>query len=147
VAGQAFHWFEAHPTRAEFRRILRPTGWVMLVWNERDTQATPFLRAYEQLLGQFATDYAQVNHKQIDHAALMAFFGAEGFASKHFRQRQEFDLAGVRGRLLSSSYAPEAGHPRHEPMLVELARIFEAHQVNGRVGFEYLTNVYYGRLS
>jgi hypothetical protein len=32
-------------------------------------------------------------------------------------------------------------------MLVELARIFEAHQVNGRVGFEYLTNVYYGRLS
>jgi hypothetical protein len=32
-------------------------------------------------------------------------------------------------------------------MLRELRRIFQAHQVDGRVTFEYDTQVYYGQLS
>ena len=47
---------------------------------------------------------------------------------------------------LSSSYAPEAGHPNHAPMLAELAAIFEAHQQNGEIVFEYDTRVTYGQL-
>jgi ubiquinone/menaquinone biosynthesis C-methylase UbiE len=35
TAATAFHWFEPWQTRAEFRRILRPAGWVVLVSNER----------------------------------------------------------------------------------------------------------------
>ena len=35
--------------------------------------------------------------------------------------RQEFDYAGLEGRLLSSSYAPGPGHPKHEPMLTGIA--------------------------
>jgi hypothetical protein len=60
--------------------------------------------------------------------------------------RQIFDFEGLKGRLLSSSYAPEAGHLNHLPMLEELRRIFEAHQIDGRVSFDYDTQVYYGRL-
>jgi SAM-dependent methyltransferase len=147
VAGQAFHWFDRQQARTEFLRILRPTGWVMLVWNKRETQATPFLVAYEQLLEQYALDYAQVNHKQVDDAALADLYGAHGFKVKTFDHGHDLDYASLQGRLLSSSYAPEAGHPQHEPMLAELARIFQAHQVNGRVGFAYTTQMYYGQLS
>src|SRR6266481_5895551 len=60
TAGQAFHWFDRSKCRAEFKRILRPGGWVVLVWNDRRTDSTPFLRAYEQLLHTYATDYAHV---------------------------------------------------------------------------------------
>jgi len=147
AAGQAFHWFDEQKTRPEFIRILKPGGWVMLVWNDRETETTPFLTAYEKLLQQYATDYAQVNHKQVDDNALMGFYGAHGFKLRTFSHRQNFDLTGVQGRLLSSSYAPEAGHPNHEPMLAELARIFQAHEVNGQIGFEYTTKIYYGQLS
>jgi hypothetical protein len=49
--------------------------------------------------------------------------------------------------LLSSSYAPEEGHPNFEPMLAELERIFQAYQNEGRVIFEYVTQMYYGQLS
>jgi SAM-dependent methyltransferase len=147
VAGQAFHWFDRQTARREFSRILKPTGWVMLVWNKRETQATPFLVAYERLLEQYALDYAQVNHKQVDDAALADFYAAHGFKLKTFDHGQDLDYAGVQGRLLSSSYAPEAGHPQHEPMLAELARIFQAHQVNGRVGVVYTTQMYYGQFS
>src|SRR5689334_18081902 len=50
TAGQAFHWFDRERARAEFARILRPSGWVALVWNERRIDSTPFLADYERLL-------------------------------------------------------------------------------------------------
>jgi hypothetical protein len=146
VAGQAFHWFDRPLARAEFLRILVPDGWVMLVWNERETGATPFLVAYEQLLQRYSMDYDQVNHTRIDEAVLIRFFGKGGFKAKTFGLRQEFDCVGLRGRLLSSSYAPEAGHPNHGPMLAELRKIFHAHQLDGVVSFEYTTRMYYGHL-
>ena len=59
---------------------------------------------------------------------------------------QTFNFAGVKGRLLSSSYAPEPGHPQHLAMLDRLRAIFDAHQVNGQVGIEYDTHLYFGHL-
>jgi hypothetical protein len=103
--------------------------------------------AYEQLLERYALDYAWVNHKQVDQAAVADFYGVHGFKIKTFDHRQDLDYAGVQGRLLSSSYAPEAGHPNYEPMLAELAKVFQAHQVDGRVGFAYTTKMYYGQLN
>lgn len=147
TAGQAFHWFDRAQARAEFARILRPGGWVALIWNERETETTPFLRDYETLLQTYATDYAQVDHRQIDDTVLADFFHPHPMTVETLQNRQDFDLDGVRGRLLSSSYAPAAGHPNHEPMLAELARLFAAHAVDGRVAFTYTTKVYLGRLS
>jgi SAM-dependent methyltransferase len=147
VVGQAFHWFDLRMARREFVRILKPAGWVMVVWNEREIETTPFLVAYEQLLQRHATDYARVKHKGVYDTALVDFFGAQGFKSRTFSYRQDFDYAGVQGRLLSSSYTPEAGHPDHAPMLAELSKIFQTHAVDGRVAFEYTTWMYYGRLS
>lgn len=146
TAGQAFHWFDRGLARQEFQRILRPGGWVVLVWNERETRSTPFLQAFERLLQQYGTDYKQVDHRQVDEKSLEAFYGPSGLQLKSFPNRQEFDLEGARGRLLSSSYVPSAGHPRFEPMLAELSSIFHAYAVDGRVVFEYRTLMYWGRL-
>lgn len=146
TAGQAFHWFDHQRVRAEFRRILKPDGWVVLVWNDRRTDSTPFLVEYEQLLLNFATDYEVVNHKQVDEQVLRPFFGGSAMRKASFPNNQTFDFDGLRGRLFSSSYAPEQGHPNHQPMLEELDRIFQANQSNGNVVFEYITEVYYGPL-
>jgi SAM-dependent methyltransferase len=147
VAGQAFHWFDPEKARLEFLRILKPGGWVMLVWNDRDSQTTPFLAAYENLLHKYAIDYPEVDHRRIDQAALSAFFGAGGYRTKAFQNQQDFNFDGIRGRLLSSSYAPEAGHPSYEPMLAKLMSIFQASQVEGQIAFTYITKMYYGQLS
>ena len=146
TAGQAFHWFDRQRARAEFARILRPGGWVALVWNDRRVATTPFQAKYERLLRTHAVDYAQVNHKLVDDAAIGAFFAPGGFRTAHFENYQEFDYIGLQGRLLSSSYTPEPGHPGYEPMLAELREIFDAHQSAGRVRFDYDTIVYYGQL-
>jgi len=146
IAGQAFHWFDRERCREEFARILRPGGWVVLVWNDRRTDSTPFLAAYEQLLRDFGTDYDQVNHKRIDEAVLREFFRAEP-GKKTFPNHQQFDLPSLTGRLLSSSYVPEAGQPRYQEMLAALSSLFVAHQKNAHVTFEYDTVSFYGRMS
>ena len=147
VAGQAFHWFEPQPTRAEFARILKPKGWVVLVWHDRDMDSTPFLRAYEDFLQRYATDYSSVAHNKVaNYGALEQFFSPNQMQLIVQETLQRFDLAGLRGRLLSSSYAPREG-PAAEAMLRELPSLFAAHAQDGQVVFEYWTRIYYGRLT
>ncbi len=146
VAGQAFHWFDRARCRQEFARILKPGGWVVLVWNDRKTEATPFLVEYEKLLQTYATDYSKVDHKNIDDAVVSDFFGYAP-AKKKIPSAQQFDFEGLKGRLLSSSYAPDKGQPGHDEMLRDLENIFNARQKNGRVEFAYDTVVYYGKLA
>jgi SAM-dependent methyltransferase len=145
AAAQAFHWFNAEAARAEFQRILKPGGWIALVWNMRRLEASLFLHDYEQLLQKFGTDYRQVNCEQVSEARIADFFAGE-FGVRRFDNFQPVDFAGLRGRLLSSSYVPLAGHPRYEPMLEALRRLFDAHEQGGRVTIEYDAKVYYGRL-
>jgi SAM-dependent methyltransferase len=146
TAGQAMHWFEPDATRREFARILRPGGWVVVVWNERLTEGTPFLEEYERLLLDYGTDYREVSHKYAEDSLIEPFFGAGRARLRTFENRQVFDFEGLRGRLLSASYVPEPGHPNHPPMLRELAALFERHQTGGKVSVDYETKVYYGQL-
>ena len=145
TAAQAAHWFDLKRTRAEFERILRPGGWCVLIWNERLTESTAFLREYEQLLLTYGTDYKDVRHEKTT-AVIHNFFAPVRCQERTFGLVQRFDLGGTAGRLLSSSYAPLEGHPNYAPMMRELERIFRAHAVRGVVEFEYRTRVYYGKL-
>ena len=145
TAAQAAHWFDRAASRREFARILKPGGWLVLLWNERVTDSTPFLRDYEQLLLTYGTDYAEVRHENTTEL-LHEFFEPSPFQERTFATRQEFDYSGVEGRLLSSSYAPGPEHPNHAPMLRELRHIFDKHAVAGRAAFDYKTRVYFGRV-
>jgi len=146
TAAQAAHWFDRTPSRREFVRILKPGGWLVLLWNERLTDKTPFLRDYEQLLLTYGTDYKEVRHERTTDA-VNEFFDPVPYQELTFEMRQEFDYEGVEGRLLSSSYAPGPDHPQYPPMLRELHHVFDAHAVSGRATFEYKTRLYFGRLS
>jgi len=141
-AAQAFHWFDQSKARLEFQRILKPDGIVALCWNERLTTGTPFLEGYEQLLLDFATDYVQVDHSQLNIDDINAFIQSE-CSVWEFDNSQQFDFEGLRGRLLSSSYAPVDG-PNFQPMIERLQTIFDRSQENGQVSFLYKTKLYVG---
>lgn len=144
TAAQAAHWFDRERSISEFRRILKPDGYLVLLWNDRRTDASAFARDYEALLLEYGTDYAEVKRRD---AASQAFFGEIKHVKRVLPNFQEFDYAALEGRLLSSSYTPPSGHPSHEPMLRELRRIFEGHQRTGTVLMEYDTNLYFGQLA
>ncbi len=145
TAAQAAHWFNRAASRREFARILKPGGWLVLLWNERLVEATAFLREYEQLLLTYGTDYLEIRHERTTDA-VNEFFDPEPYQHRVFPMRQEFDYASLEGRLLSSSYAPGSEHPMHEPMLHALRKLFDEHAMGGRVAFDYKTRVYFGKL-
>ena len=145
TAAQAAHWFDREKARREFVRILKPGGWTVLLWNQRRTDSTPFLRDYEHLLLTYGTDYQEVRHERTT-AEIANFFAPSPFRSRTLEMRQEVDYAGLEGRLLSSSYTPTPDHENYEPMLRELQRIFDAHQANNSVSLDYNTLVYYGQI-
>jgi ubiquinone/menaquinone biosynthesis C-methylase UbiE len=56
AAGLAFHWFNTQPALAEFHRILKPQGWLMLASLGRAKVKTPQSLAFESLLSEHVTD-------------------------------------------------------------------------------------------
>ena len=147
VAGQAFHWFDRTACKEEFRRILKDEGNVVLMWNDRRTGSTDFLKVYEDFLQMFAIDYKQVNHKNSqDPAVFDAFFGSGQYKERSFYNYQDVDFAGLKGRVLSSSYMPDETHRDYDFMIYTLKKIFARYQESGKVRLDYDTKIYYGKL-
>ena len=145
IAAQAFHWFDPAAARAEWRRILREPKRAALIWNSRRSSGTPFLERYERLLVDFGTDYAQVGHRGVGVERLTAFFCAP-YATFSTPNSQTLDRAGVRSRLLSSSYIPAAGTPRHAELLAELDRLIDETSTGDAVEIVYDCEVFLGSL-
>ena len=144
AAGQAFHWFDRRRARAEFLRILRPGRPVALIWNHRAEDRGPLMCDYERLLQRYGTDYDRVRRLRPSAEQIARFFGVPAIAVHVLAHRQSFDREGLRARLRSSSYVPAPGEPGHRELLAGLDALFELHQRDGRVAFDYDTRVYVG---
>lgn len=144
TAAQAFHWFDPVPTRAEFRRILRPGGWVALVWNRRLSLPGSFGEGYEKLLEDYGREYQRVRHANRMGNIDVLFTG--GYELLTFGHEKRLTYEGIHGGLLSASYAPLPGDPRYEPMIARLRALFEQHEQDGVITLSYETQLYLGRL-
>ncbi|MFT3762675.1 MAG: methyltransferase domain-containing protein [Pseudoxanthomonas sp.] len=150
AAAQAFHWFDQAAVKPEWRRILRhrdgKPGLVAIWWNSRRLTGTPFLEGYERILLDYGLDYSSVSERYSDDAHMRRWFGDGLRGMARFPHSQRLDFDALRGRLLSSSYAPPAGHERHAPMLAALRELFDATAREGFVDFDYDTRIFAGVL-
>ena len=146
VAAQAFHWFDAPRARAEAVRVLRDSAFAAFLWNERPPTPGVFLSEYEALLRRHAAEYSSISGRRADEASMREFLGAKMQVAR-FPNEQRLDYAGLEGRLLSSTYAPEPGHPEYEPMLAGLRALFDRHSQGGEIVFPYETRVYFAPLT
>jgi SAM-dependent methyltransferase len=148
ISAQAFHWFDRAAFKKECERILKPGGNVILIWNDRRTDTTDFLKVYEDFLNMFAIDYKQVNHKNTqDKKIFDDFFGTGNYLEFALYNFQDVDLEGLKGRVLSSSYMPNEGHKEYDYMMYVLRKIFQRYQLNGTVRLEYDTKIYTGKIN
>lgn len=141
VAAQAFHWFEPVATKKEFKRILKPNGYAVLIWNDRKTTDSEFSIAYENLINKFSSEYKKINHKNIDPILLHQFLG--DYEEQLFENFQQLNFEGLLGRLTSSSYAPNTDHPRFPEMKKSLQHLFTKYENGGFVRINYETKMYY----
>ncbi len=147
VSAQAFHWFDVDKSRREFARILKPCGWVVLLWNERTHQGH-FDEAYEMLNYEFARDYKRVRESRGEAATAgvnRLFDGS--YEAATFENDQQLDFERLKGLLLSASYTPSDDDPRRVQMVSSLSEIFGKFQSDGVVRMGCVTNVYWGQLA
>lgn len=141
TAAQAFHWFEPAATGKEFRRILRPGGFVVLVWNTRLLEESDLPKEYEALVAKYRSGYSEVEDRQSKPEQFLI-----GGKLVKFRNEQSLDLDGLVGRVCSASYMPHRGDVRFPEMLAELRMMFQEHQVDGKVLLPMETECHYGTL-
>ena len=140
TAAQAAHWFDRDKALTEFRRILKPGGYLVLLWNDRLIDAPGFNQDYEQLVLRFGTDYTEVKRRD---AAAAHFLDGIPHRKRVVPNHQQMDFEALQGRLLSSSYIPQPGEPSYDAMVRELRRLFDQYQNEGRVQMGYDTKIYY----
>lgn len=143
---QAMHWFDLDKTRAEFQRILRPGGWCAVLYNNRRLGGDPFHDGYERFLLEFGIDYAAVKQQHVGRKRLAQFFAPFPMQCATLLNAQALTLEALEGRILSSSYMPQPGHPRFDAMRVAIERLFAATQSNGTVTMDHDCVVCWGQL-
>lgn len=148
VAAQAFHWFDRAGFAAECRRILRPSqgGYVALMWNTRLTGTNPFAAEYDQLLLSCGTDYKQVTHRTPTSPEQFQDVFSAPFERVALPNQQVFNFEELCGRVRSSSYTPQPGQAGYDELYAALRRLFDTRQQQGRVAFDYETELYIGRI-
>lgn len=148
TVGQAFHWFDLEGAKAEFKRILKPNGWLCLFWNRRPQEMTPFAQNYLQLIHDFSSDYEEMSVKRglnrLDE--MDQLFGVGQYHKLTFPNTHILDFEGLKGRVLSTSYMPTETDDRYPACLARLTTLFETHHHDGLIRMEYLTELYYGQL-
>jgi ubiquinone/menaquinone biosynthesis C-methylase UbiE len=145
AVGRAFHWFDHEKTRREFQRILRPEGWVTLVNYSRERDDSPQSVAYETMLREHGTDYAE-NYERYEIAPKVdAFFAGGELFREEVWGEQSLTLEELVGQAQSLSVTPSPGHPRYEGMQQALRRFFAKWQVDGAVVMRTVCRVAGGR--
>lgn len=147
TCAQAFHWVDPVAARREFARVLQPGAPVIILWNNRSVDADPFAAAYDQLLLTHGIGYQRVRDSWVvPDSVWRDFFTNGAYRFFHFDHQQRFDWEGLLGRALSSSYVPNMQHPDFPSFEQALRTVYEAHQVEGMVGFTYRAVGYVGRV-
>lgn len=146
VVAQALHWMDIDRCHREFRRILRRDGGLAVLYNTRDNETDGFMRGYEALVRRFSADYEHVRHENLTPGVFARIFGTRDYAGARFANPQRTDWEGCLARARSSSYLPAENSPNYPDMVEALSQLFDANARDGRVNFEYVTELYWSRV-
>ena len=138
---QAFHWFDPIPTLSEFRRILKSTGRLAIVWSKL-AEDDQFSGGFDRLVkismnGRSPTKPSGGLNQLLSSSPHFAGIRRHTFTHKH-----ELDLMGTIGYALSKSFVPREG-VAHQQLISNLKEL-HAHWANDRglVSFVHRITVY-----
>lgn len=145
TAAQAFHWFDKARFQAECRRILKPGGEVIILYNNR--VESPIVLENAEINRTYCPDFKGFSGGTTQTPEAFAdFFKGGHVAYKTFENPFFLDEDGFVGRSLSSSYAPKAGDKAYDAYVASLHALFRKYAENGRVPLPYETCIYYGEV-
>ncbi len=146
TCAQAFHWFDREKVKTEFKRILKPEGHAVLVWNSRVpdsdvskksselfTSICPEFKGFSGGAGTLPEEYND-------------FFRNGKCAYTSFSNYRFETLESFIGSSLSASYAPQENNPKYKDFILGLTEIFNSLSINEVLTIPNLTHCFAGKL-
>jgi ubiquinone/menaquinone biosynthesis C-methylase UbiE len=142
TAGRAMHWFDREKAFTEFRRILKPDGWVAIIAFGRTEDGRTENVEFENVLRTFSEDHADT------HAGYGVYRQLRSYLPRDFHHREilgmmRLDWENLLGMTLSLSHSPAKDHPAYKDFERSLRIFFDRFANDGRVELEtrYWINV------
>ena len=145
TVAQAFHWFDRRKFLEECRRIIKPGGRVILVWNSRD-EKSGLVRENDAINKKYCPKFKGFSGGMRGAEAEDDFhdFFCGAYESTIFRHDLIFNKDSFIGRNLSSSYALKESDAGYAAYVSELMDLFEKYSENGTLFMPNLTRSYVG---
>lgn len=145
TAAQAFHWFDAERFKAECRRILKPGGNVILIWNTRDPRSPFNLESYE-IYKKYCPDFKGYHGgMRDDDRRIYEFYGGD-CKKIIFDNPIAFTSDKFIARSLSASYSIKSDNENYDSYINALQALFEKFSANGIVMMQNHTTAYVGKI-
>ncbi|MGE7923844.1 class I SAM-dependent methyltransferase [Viridibacillus arvi] len=136
---QAFHWFDKQLCKAEFQRILKEDGYVIILWNDMQTDSD-FAKEYFNTVYKYKVKTTAGISNFDPHREKVNFFGQD-YKKVYYDNWHLITEEGFIGGALSLSYTPSRLHSNYDQFIKELQNLFIKYQQDGKVTFHYKTEV------
>lgn len=148
TTAQAFHLFHNAETLREFKRILKPDGRLIIVYNMKNHSSEFFLKNEEVLLKHCPLYRRDFHATEFKYDSFQECFTKDSYQYRYFSNdnTEYLDYDTFINRTLSASYAIQEENPSFPVFVKELAAVFADFSVNQRVKMELSTVIYSGRL-
>lgn len=143
TAAQSFHWFDADAFKKECKRILKPNGKVMIVYNNRDKSAL-CNKALFDILSKYCPEFKGFSGGMSDEKC-RAFFNGKCEVFK-VDNSQIYDRQGYIDRVLSSSYSLCEKDEEYGEYLENIKAHFNTFSEKGLLTVPIYTTAYIGSI-
>jgi len=152
TVAQAFHWFDRERFKDECKRILKPIGKVILVWNTREIISAP-MEDYETIIRKHCPDFegfsgrkisALYNETGVKNENDFSEFLNGNYEIKTFPNDLLNDLESFIGGALSASYAPKEQDNNYSAFVADLTTCFNKHSINNKITIPFTTKSFSG---
>ncbi len=145
TAAQAFHWFNVNEFAEECKRILKPQGKVILIWNTRDNEDAinkEVFKLNKEFCSEFKGFSGGINE---DDERIVSFFAGE-YKKLIFDNPLFYNEDRFISRLLSGSYSLKEEDDNYSDYVAKAKIIFQNYQQSGIVKMCNSTIAYIGQL-
>lgn len=144
ICAQAFHWFANIDSLTQMHRVLKPSGHLGLIWNQRDTQVD-WVKALDDLIQPLEGDTPRYHTQQwqnvFQQQSLFQLENVQTFPQQHIGTVEQV----VSKRLLSTSFIaalPKAQQQQLKIQFEQLVFAYTQKQPQDEIAFPYITIAY-----
>lgn len=145
TVAQAFHWFDVNTFKKECKRILKPDGRIVLIWNTRDISADINQKCadiYKKYCAKFRGFNGGIAR---DDERIKNFFD-KGYELKELENPLYYDKEKFINRCLSSSYSLKPNDAGYNEYLLLFEELFDKYSANGNLCVPNKSIAYIGEI-